>query len=350
LADLIIRTDANVAIGTGHVMRCMALAQAWCDAGGRAVFAMAQTTPAVEERLRSEGFERALIDVRVGSREDAIETASLASQYIAPWVVVDGYEFGAEYQAGLKRHGVRVLFIDDNGNAGPYSADIVLNQNIHASERLYSDREPSTKLLLGPGFVLLRREFAPWREWKREIPAIGRRILITMGGSDPDNFAELVLRASRLVGVERLEIVAVAGGSNPHWESLQNMAGEGEGLVQVYRDVSDMAELMAWADVAVSAAGTTCWEMCLLGLPALLIAVADNQQALSQELDRLGCAIRLGNGQDLSAERIASQLGRLLNSSETRSSLSQDSRQLVDSKGASRVVSAMLGDRSSSTA
>ncbi len=188
MADLVLRTDASVAIGTGHVMRCLALAQAWGDAGGRAIFAMAQATPAVEQRLRNEGFEVARVEAQVGSVADAEETASLADAQGASWVVVDGYEFGAEYQANLKGRSMKVLFIDDNGHAAHYSADLVLNQNLHANEELYRSRELSTRLLLGPRFALLRREFTAWRGWRRVVPVVARKVLVTMGGSDPDNF------------------------------------------------------------------------------------------------------------------------------------------------------------------
>src|SRR5271169_5127044 len=180
---LLFRADATVTSGTGHVMRCLALAQAWHDGGGRAVFAMADATPAVEERLQSEGFEVTRLVVRVGSVADAEETAKLAHQHNASWAVVDGYGFGAEYQANLKSRGLKVLFIDDNGHAGHYSADLVLNQNVYAEEAPYRSRGLSTKLLLGPRFAMLRREFAAWREWRRENPAIVRKVLVTMGGS-----------------------------------------------------------------------------------------------------------------------------------------------------------------------
>src|SRR5271169_671283 len=207
-------------------MRCLALAQAWGDAGGRAIFAIAQATPAVEERLRNEGFEVARVHAQVGSAADAEESAELAHQRGASWVVVDGYEFGAEYQTSLKSRGMKVLFIDDNGHAGHYSADLVLNQNVRASESLYSNREPYTRLLLGARYVLLRREFERWRNWKREIPVLGRKILITMGGSDPDNLTSRAIEAVMEARIEGAEAVAVVGGSNPHLELLDRLVAQ----------------------------------------------------------------------------------------------------------------------------
>jgi UDP-2,4-diacetamido-2,4,6-trideoxy-beta-L-altropyranose hydrolase len=335
---LVFRTDATVAIGTGHVMRCLALAQAWQDNGGRAVFAMAENTPALRDRLLQEGCEVALLHCLAGSQDDSRQLAALAHEQNASWVVVDGYQFEAQYQRELKTVGLRVLFLDDTGHAEHYFADLVLNQNPHATESMYGRREPYTRLLLGTRYCMLRREFNPWIAWKREIPAIGRKILVTMGGSDPGNVTELVMRGIQQLNVQGLETTVVVGGSNPHWASLQRVASEFGGSLHLCTGVSDMAELMAGTDVAVSAAGTTCWEMCLLGLPALLIHVAENQRGVAQELDNRGCAIHLGNLQDVSAEIVASQLERLLNSAETRRSLSLRGQELVDGHGAARVV------------
>jgi UDP-2,4-diacetamido-2,4,6-trideoxy-beta-L-altropyranose hydrolase len=326
-------------------MRCLALAQAWQDSGGHAVFAMAETTPAVRARLQSEGFEILPLRSPADTGADASQLALMARERNAEWVVVDGYQFNAAYQRELKTAGLKVLYVDDNGRAAPYSADLVLNQNLHANEQMYERREPYTKLLLGTQFCLLRREFNSWRGWNREISPVGRNVLITMGGSDPDKFTEIVIQSLRLAKIEGLQATAVVGGSNPHWDSLQRAASEFSGSLHLLRDASNMAELMVHADAAVSAAGTTCWEMCLLGLPALLISVAENQYALARELNNRGCAIHLGKPQDLSAEQVASQLERLLDSIEIRSSLSQRARQLVDGNGAQRVTSIIAAEK-----
>jgi UDP-2,4-diacetamido-2,4,6-trideoxy-beta-L-altropyranose hydrolase len=334
--NLLFRTEASVAIGTGHVMRCLALAQAWCDAGGRAIFAMAEATPALEERLRSEGFEVVRVTARVGSADDAEETAKLAHKQGASWVVVDGYEFGAEHQTGLKSRGLKVLFIDDNGHAGHYSADLVLNQNAHANEALYRSRELSTKLLLGPRFAMLRREFAAWRGWKREIPAIARNVLVTMGGSDPDNFTRKAVDGLRAVRGIRIRILA--GGSNPHVASLEELRTDGENSIELVRDATDMAQQMRWADLAVAGAGSACLEMCLMALPALLIDLAENQTPIANEFARRGTAYHLGSSKTVTPERIEAETLRLLVSAAERSAMSRRGRELVDGGGAERVV------------
>jgi UDP-2,4-diacetamido-2,4,6-trideoxy-beta-L-altropyranose hydrolase len=340
--NLLFRTEASVAIGTGHVMRCLALAQAWQDAGGRAIFAMAEATPAVEERLRNEGFEVVRVAVRVGSVGDAEETARLAHQQSASWVGVDGYEFRAEYQTGLKRRSLKVLFIDDNGHAGHYSADLVLNQNAHANEELYRSRDVSTKLLLDPRFALLRREFAAWRGWKREVPAVARKVLVTMGGSDPDNFTRKAVEGLRSVREGNLQIRILAGGSNPHVASLEELCTDGENSIQIVKDATDMPEQLSWADLAVAAAGSTCLEMCLMGLPSLLIDLAENQTPIANEFARRGTAYHLGSSKTVTPDRIETEVRRLVTSAAERRAMSQRGQELVDGGGAERVVRELL--------
>jgi len=333
---LLVRCDASVAIGTGHAMRCLALAQAWQDAGGGAVFAIAQATPAVEDRLRRENMEVVRLKADPGSADDAQETAALAMREHAAWVVVDGYCFGANYQATLKAAALKVLFIDDNGHAQHYSADLVLNQNAHAGERFYPSRDPSTRLLLGPRFALLRREFIEWRGWKREIPPLARNVLVTMGGSDPDNVTERVVQA--ILGEPTLRATVVVGGSNPHLPKLRELVAGGPRDVQLMENVTNMPELMANSDVAISGAGTTSLEMCFLGLPALLIVLASNQRPAAEELNHRGAAIHVGGSAEIQPSTLSAHLTRLVNSRDARKAISERGRELVDGRGAERVT------------
>jgi|SRR6266481_1244081 len=341
--NLLIRCDASIAIGTGHVMRCLALAQRWKDAAGHAIFAMAETTPAVEERVRAERLDLVRLTESAGSAEDADGTARWARQNAANWVAVDGYVFGPEYQAHLKRAGLQVLLVDDIALAGRYSADLVLNQNPHACEALYPNREASTRLLLGPRFTLLRREFGAWGGWKRKIPPVARKVLVTLGGSDPDNITACV--AAAIMSEPELEGIVVAGGSNPHLPKLRELMEENGRTVRLLENVGNMPELMAWADVAVSGAGTTTWEMCFMGLPALLIVLADNQEPVARHLAEQGMVVNLGRGATVTGKAIVDRLRSVVSSRNLRQAMAERTRSLVDGGGAERVVAALTEGR-----
>jgi UDP-2,4-diacetamido-2,4,6-trideoxy-beta-L-altropyranose hydrolase len=321
-------------------MRCLALAQAWQDAGGHVVFAMAESTPAIDQLLRSEGMEIVQFKVSPNTVQDARDVSALACDREATWVVVDGYRFDSKYQHNLKSAALKVLFVDDLGQCEHYSADLVLNQNVHAIASMYADREAHTRLLLGPRFAMLRRDFKPWRKWQREITPNGCKVLVTMGGSDPDNVTAVVLEALRDVKIDGLEIVAVLGGSNPHTAFPEKFANQSL-PIRLLRNASNMPQLMAWADVALSAAGSTCGEMCLLGLPAILIDLAENQRPVARELGRQSVAIHLGSSKEVTVPKIAGHVQSLLLSTELRVSLARRSRQLVDGRGTERVMSAI---------
>jgi UDP-2,4-diacetamido-2,4,6-trideoxy-beta-L-altropyranose hydrolase len=328
-------------MGTGHVMRCLALAQAWQDAGGAAHFAAVDLPEGLAARLASEGMALHRLEVVPGSRDDAAQTAALAHSLGAIWVVEDGYHFGTDYQRAIKEAGLRLLAIDDYGHAGHYVADLVLNQNIYADESLYPSREPYTRLLLGTRYVLLRREFWPWRGWQREIPEFARNILVTMGGGDPDNHTAKVLRAIQQVDLGEQEVTIVVGAGNPHFHELQCAAQEAPFTTRIVHNVSNMPDLMARADVAISAAGSTCWELAFMGLPNLVLILADNQAPVAAKLDAVGAAISLGWSSELSSFKVAQALCELANAAEQRAAIAQRGRELVDGEGARRVADQM---------
>ena len=174
--NCLIRTDANSQIGSGHLMRCLALAQAWQRDCDRAIFATQSLSPLLASRLASENMAVMPISSPAGTAEDARETATLAHHVEAQWLVVDGYHFGTDYQQTIKAAGLFLLVLDDYGHCDRYYADAILNQNISADERWYLQRENDTRLLLGTRYILLRREFWQWQNWQRKIPKIARKI------------------------------------------------------------------------------------------------------------------------------------------------------------------------------
>jgi len=336
---LLIRADAGIHIGTGHIMRCLALAQAWQDNGGNVIFVMATKSQSLEARIREEGMEISYLTTsKPGSTEDAHELIELAQSKGADWIVVDGYHFNADYQRKIKDAGLRLLFIDDYGHAEYYWADIVLNQNLHAHEGLYANRAPYTKLLLGTRYVLLRREFLKWRNWKREIPKVARKVLVTMGGVDPENVTLKVIQVLKEVRVDGLEATIVVGSSNPHYDELKRAVQNSKVSMRLEKAVKNMPELMAWADVAISAGGTTCWELAFMGVPTLVMILAKNQQPIAEELNRIKAAINLGWHTDISSNKIVQILVNLLVGEKKRAEISERARKLVDGYGVFNII------------
>ncbi len=338
---LVIRADGNSSIGAGHVMRCLALAQAWQALEGTVHIAVADTAPALETRLREEGIGVCHIAAPPGSAMDAIQTIELARQLKAAGVVVDGYRFNANYHQTIKRAGLCLLVVDDYGHADHYYGDLVLNQNLSAEESLYASREPATQLLLGTQYAMLRREFLPWRGWRHTIVSTVRQVLVTLGGADPDNITGKIVTAMKQMRVPGLDVQVVVGPANPHLESLRQAAQNAALRLRLLTSVNHMPELMAWADLAISAGGSTCWELAFMGVPTIALELAENQCSIARSLDRAGVVINLGSSRRVTENEIADTLAYLLPARERRQAMSISGQRMVDGDGASRVAGAL---------
>jgi UDP-2,4-diacetamido-2,4,6-trideoxy-beta-L-altropyranose hydrolase len=342
---LVIRSDANPAIGSGHVMRCLALAEAWQDAGGDAFFVLASPSLSLEQRLLSEGMHIRHLTSLPGSLEDAEETLRISREMSAEWIVADGYHLGAEYQKRIKDSGFSLLVVDDYGHAGYYYADIVLNQNSYADMSLYPHHEPETRFMLGTGYSLMRREFLQYTGMKRVITDTARKILVTFGGTDPENITLTVINLLKQVEIENLELTIVSGSMNPHIEALQNSVDNFPSL-SIRKDVSNMPELMAWADFAIAAGGSTCWELAYMGVPAILHPLAANQIPNVVDLTSKGIVKCLPDQQILDSENNRNAVTHLLRSKKERTSLHRKMKNMVDGHGSHRLVFVM-GDKKS---
>jgi UDP-2,4-diacetamido-2,4,6-trideoxy-beta-L-altropyranose hydrolase len=341
IGNLIIRADASTQIGTGHIMRCLALAQVWQDKGGCAIFVLANKSSGLENRLLSEGMQVLYLLVETGSHEDANQTLDFAQKFNAQWILVDGYQFGKEYQKSIKEFGLNLLFLDDYGHAEHYYADLVLNQNISACEDLYQNREAYTQLLLGREYVLLRQEFLQWRNWLRVINSKAHKILVTLGGSDPDNVTFKVMQSLQSLGDRDLEVIVIIGSSNPHYEELEHQVTESDLPISLQHNVSNMPELMAWADIAIAAGGSTNWELAFMGLPSIVITLAENQKEIADYLGNMGLAVSLGWHENISIIDLAEATCKLVSSDVLRKEMSELGQKLIDGLGSARVISEM---------
>jgi spore coat polysaccharide biosynthesis predicted glycosyltransferase SpsG len=282
--------------------------------------------------MRAEGNQIEKLSTRPGSADDAAKTASLARKLNAVWVVLDGYQFGAEYQREVRAMKNPLLVIDDNSHASHYYADLILNQNLHASQDMYTHREPYTNLLLGPRYGLLRREFARWRDWIRENHEVATQLLVTLGGAPGPGVVRTVIRSLReLEGVTRMIVVG-----DEH-DAKDTFNGTGSRIV-LQSNVTDMAEVMSHSDIAVSGGGSTCWELAFMGVPNIIIVLADNQESVARSLDEKGVAVNLGGYTSVNQAVLAQTVEKLMRDSATRGSMSEKGRRLVDGLGAERVT------------
>jgi UDP-2,4-diacetamido-2,4,6-trideoxy-beta-L-altropyranose hydrolase len=339
---LIIRTDANTKIGTGHMMRCLALAQTWKDSEGKVIFSTRCGNETLLNKLRLEQFELHVLPECCGDQLDWESTQRLLGNYPDAWVVLDGYHFAETYQKRLKEFKHPLLVTDSTAHLQHYYADLILNHSFCAHNFRYF-HETYTRFMLGPAYFMMRREFLPWRNWQREIPTQARRILVTLGGSDPMRQTAKVVAALKKIKRE-IEVTIVLGEANSaRWEiEALITGGEQDTRFRMIENSDNMASLMAAADLAITAGGITSREMCFMGLPMLIIVVANNQESNAAMMHDLGVAENLGWYKNVSEELLVQSITSLLTSPQQRLKLSSKGREMIDGLGTERVISQML--------
>jgi len=337
MESLIIRADASTQTGTGHLMRCLALAQGWKDAGGDVTFITACQGEGLLQRLRDEEFDIKLLSSAYPDTADWNFTRDILAGHPCAWVVLDGYNFDDAYQQMVKETGHKLLAIDDMANLKHYYADVVLNQNSHA-EQLHYFCEPYTRLLLGTRYVLLRREFLAWKEWHREIPEVARRVLVTLGGGDSENNTLKVIHALQEVGIPDLEANVVIGASNPHASVLEQAVKQSCIPIRLVRDTRNMPELMAQADIAVIVGGVTLWELLFMGCVMISYDRNSIQEAIISQLGRENVLKYIGHLDRMVEGSLSSTIRELSRDQNKRCNIFISGRQIVDGKGIERIM------------
>jgi len=338
---ILLRADAGASIGAGHVMRCLALAEALQDMGFAGHFVAAALPEALEERLRASGMAVHRIAGQPGSAEDLAATLAVAGAVGAVAVVVDGYSFGAEWRAGLAASGLCVLAFDDAGTGEPLHADLIVNAAPDAAGLPYGVGNPKAVRLLGPAYAPLRREVRAAATAAKAPLAERMALLVTFGGSDPLGLSAPVLArlAPALPPEVRLDVAV--GGAAPNAGAVEDAARPFGERVRVHRDTPHMGQLMAEAGLAVSAAGTTTAELAAIGTPAVLVTIADNQDEAARQSEALGwCALVNGRAPD-AADRIVAVALALWADPPRRVAMAERLAGIVDGQGAVRIAEAL---------
>jgi len=319
-----IRADASIAIGSGHVMRCLTLAEFLRDRGAEVYFICRITPGDCREIILAKGFQVFPVSAGLSKPvEDAMETADHLSRIGADWLVVDHYGLDRNWEQQQRAFVGRIMVIDDLADRA-HDCDLLLDQNMIAGmTNRYAGLVPERcRLFLGPSYVLLREEFVAARSnLKRSYGAV-RRMLVFYGGSDPTNETEKALEAIRSLKFTDIVVDLVIGGANPHAASINSGITDMPQVV-AHTQVNNMAALMASSDLALGAGGTTTWERCFLGLPTLLTIVADNQASPAKAVATAGMARLLGTSASVSHLSLADAIISAINRPDELESMSK---------------------------
>ncbi len=342
LGHLLVRADAGADIGGGHVMRCLALADAWVAGGGEASFASSGSLGPFQTWLLDAGIPITEIAAHKGTMADASELLALARESGADWVVVDGYHFGRRYQHCLVSAGLSVFLISDGGDPPAPGVEAFLCQGANPVFRGHPQQLTSTRHLFGPDYTLLRRPF--WAAWRmrRAAPRRARKVLVTMGAGNSHSVTPTIIRALQHDALHELEATVVVGPLARGLPDLIALAAPAGGQIELRENVREMALLMSRCDLAVTSAGVTCRELDALGVPMIAIPLSNNQQPVAEEMARAGAGLSLGHGKFDEADVVAA-LRLLAADKPTRWKMGEAGRALVDGLGALRAVALLAG-------
>ena len=303
MKNIVIRADASVDIGVGHVMRCIALGQMLKDNGYGIHFITKTDNSNIINRILHENFIIKQLHSEINKIDDAIKVAGYAQDNNIKWIITDGYKFETEYQRSIKYSDLKLCCIDDIANCH-YISDIVLNQNLNAENIFKYSCEEYTKLLLGINYVMLRREFQKINNITfSDNCSNGKRLLITIGGSDSNNYSLKILKALKKLHTD-YEVKLVIGISYPFYDVLQKFIKDNNYHVEVLQKVNNMVPLYEWAEITLTAGGSTVWELLKMQKHMLTIVVADNQVKISNELHKEKLSYNIGRIAEINEEKL----------------------------------------------
>jgi UDP-2,4-diacetamido-2,4,6-trideoxy-beta-L-altropyranose hydrolase len=358
------RVDASLDIGSGHVMRCLTLADALKAQGadchfisrehrghllevirqrGHAVTSLpaASPQPVVDTKRESAGGPSHAEWLGCDWQTDARQTGAILADLRPDWLAVDHYALDRRWEEAMAPHCRKVMVIDDLADR-LHRCDLLLDQNLGRRAEHYAALVPAhCKLLIGPGYALLRPEFAALRPHslqRRQTQPVVREVLVAMGGVDQGNATGLVLQALRDCALPPdCRITLVMGLAAPWLQDVRERAAQMPWPTEVVVNAGDMARRMAESDLAIGAAGSSSWERCCLGLPTVMVVVADNQRPAAEALGEIGAGRVIQGAQDI-PDRLPALVNAMISSPLDRDAMSVAAAGVADGRGASIVI------------
>lgn len=340
--NLLIRVDSTYEIGMGHFMRTLALAQKWQKERGNVYFLINENQN-IKDRIANENMNFLINPFNSGSRDDYKLLVDVALEKNISWIIIDGYVFKEEYFDYLRNNNQKFLIFDDDGKLNHYNSNIVLNQNLHAKREWYSSKkEEWTNLLLGTDFVLLRNEFLDYIDYEKIIKNKAENILITLGGSDVKNNSLKILNVLNKLPFNDFNVIVVIGANNKHENELKIFIKNIDYNVKILKNVSNMPQIMEWADLAFSSGGTTVWELAFMGVPTIVGATSYVEEVLLLGLNENKLFNTVGKLDDLDFNELKNIFDYLINNKKEREQMSIDGKTFIDGYGSKRVIDKMV--------
>jgi UDP-2,4-diacetamido-2,4,6-trideoxy-beta-L-altropyranose hydrolase len=357
------RVDAGLEIGSGHIMRCLTLANALAEQGYACHFITRRSTGVFAETIQAQGHSLHYLPepsvpqgygphpappahaawLSASWQDDAAATAEILTTLAPRWLVLDHYALDAAWEKAALPKGTRLFVLDDLADR-PHICDLLLDQTLGREAVDYEGRVPmASRLLIGPSYALLRPEFSQLRAGSlaRRTPPELAHILVTLGGVDKHNITGDVLKVlAKATLPAGAHITVVMGGQAPALAAIKAQAAEMPLPTKVLVNIDNMAEVMASADLSIGAAGSTSWERCCLGLPTLMLTIADNQMGLARVLAQNKVAIGVADVRHINWQTGLAQAVQSI-TPETLARLTAHSYQLVDGAGCARCVQQM---------
>lgn len=315
---VLIRADANLKIGTGHIMRCAALGAKLMVSGASVRFLSSSLPAALAKWVRDCGFELTTLPNESTSNWHAdFDTTSKVVREIGgiDLLIVDHYLLDQKWESKMRPYTKRILVIDDLANRD-HDCDFLLDQNLHENPQArYLKLLPkSAMLFLGPQFACLRNEFdGEGPNFIRDGKV--KRLLVFFGGTDPGNQTLKVIEALRSLGTEAPESTIVLGPANP-FGAMIHACTNGLRNIIVLDATDEMSKLIQQADMGIGTCGVAAWERCIFGLPSLVAITAENQREDAEILDRLGAVENLGDAELLNSIHWKIAISRAINDPE----------------------------------
>lgn len=339
--NILIRADASVNIGTGHVVRCLTLADELRQRGASVSFASRKETGNLIQYIEERGYKVYSLPADIDFEADCELTRGILKTQndFWHWLIVDHYGVDISWESPLREFVGNIMIIDDLANR-QHDCDILLDQNYNDDSRYRALVPHDCIQLLGPDYALLRPQFLETQTKMGCCRTEVKRIFIFMGGVDPDNATGKSLRAIKMLNIPGLAVDVVIGPANPYRSEIEKLAS-GMSNTTCHFKVENMAELMAAADIGIGAGGSTTWERCCLGLPTVVMVLSDNQKPVAQHLDKMGALINLGLCAGVTENDIKAAVEELINNYDKRRNVSCKGQSIVDCRGIEKVASAI---------